>query len=105
MSAVVKLEQDESKISEPMSWDEIRAVYRDAWVSLVDIDWVDFNAFDFRTARVLCHSKKHEEALEESKAWRWRFYTMGCFFTGDMRNDSDFWEYTGELIPEQECEG
>jgi hypothetical protein len=92
MHTALKLELDESTISEPMSWDEICARYRDEWVVLVEIDWIDWNAFEFRTARVLSHSKRRDEPLEESKPWRWRFEATGHFFTGEIAPNTGFWD-------------
>jgi hypothetical protein len=105
MSAAPELELDESRISEPMSWEEICARYPDEWVCLVETDWVCFNDFHFRTARVLCHSKKRDEPLEEAKSWWWRYRQIGHFFTGKViayDGPREDWEYTGEVSDDEE---
>jgi hypothetical protein len=105
MQAAPKLELDESKISEPLSWEEICARFPEGWVCLVEIDWVALNSFEFRTARVLCHSESGDETLQEAKSWWWRFDEIGHFFTGDMSGNRAFWEHTGELIDNREYAG
>src|SRR5213078_4872934 len=42
-------------VSDPLTWTEICARYPDEWVALVELDWVNENDLDFRSARVAVH--------------------------------------------------
>ena len=40
----------EPTISDPLTWDEIRARYPDQWVCLVEMDRIEEDNFEFRSA-------------------------------------------------------
>ena len=75
----------EPALSEPLSWPEIRARYPDQWVALVEIDWVNENDLDFRSARVAGHGKTRREPLDQARPLRTRYDEVGHFFTGPIR--------------------
>jgi hypothetical protein len=78
-------EQIASTITEPLTWAEICERYPDEWVGVVDIDYDHPRVFDFRTARVVGHSKTKREALDQACPW-WNHYKLiGCYFTGRLR--------------------
>jgi hypothetical protein len=81
MDAAEKLAQT---ISEPLTWAEICSRYPDQWVCLVEIDRSDPNNFDFRSARVVGHGKSRREPLEQARAWRDRYRSIGHYFTGPI---------------------
>ncbi len=77
-------EQIASTLSEPLTWAAICERYPDEWVGVVDIDYDDPHVFDFRTARVVSHSKTKREALDQARPW-WNHYKLiGCYFTGRL---------------------
>jgi hypothetical protein len=64
-------EQIAPTITAPLTWAEICEWHPDEWVCVVDID-IDYDhprVFDFRTARVVGHSKKKREAFEQALPW------------------------------------
>jgi len=69
-------------ISEPLSWAEICARYPDEWVCLVEMDRVDPNGFEFRTARVIGHGKTRRAPVEQAMAWRDHYSLIGHYYTG-----------------------
>jgi len=75
----------EPVISEPLTWKEICARYPDAWVCLVEIDWVNENDLDFHSARVVGHGKTRREPLAQARPLRARYEEIGHFFTGPIR--------------------
>jgi len=72
-------------ITDPLTWVEICERYPDQQVCLVEIDRIHPRGFDFRTARVVGHGKTHREAFEQSRAWRDRYWALGCRFTGQAK--------------------
>jgi len=74
----------EPTISEPMTWKQICERYPDAWVALVEIDWVNDRDFDFGTARVIGYGSRREQ-YEQARAWSTRYSSMGHFYTGRVR--------------------
>src|SRR5215468_2369123 len=75
----------EPAVSEPLSWPEICARHPDEWVALVEIDWVNENDLDFRSARVAGHGKTRKEPLDQARPLRKRYDEIGHFFTGLIR--------------------
>ncbi|HEX2570540.1 MAG TPA: hypothetical protein VH877_13375 [Polyangia bacterium] len=69
---------------ERLTWEEICARYPDEWVVLTEIDFIEEDDEEFRTAVVLDHSKKRGEALRRV------VLPEGCCF-------AHF--YTGPLFP------
>jgi len=57
----------EPALSAPLTWSEICARYPDEWVALVEIDWVNENDLDFRSARVAGHGKTRREPLDQAR--------------------------------------
>jgi hypothetical protein len=72
-------------VTDPLTWQEICARYPDQWVALVEIDWVNENDLDFRSARVAGHGKTHREPLDQARPLRARYDEVGHFFTGPIR--------------------
>jgi len=70
------------QISEPLTWEEICQKYPDQWVCLVEIDKLEEQNFEFRTARVVGHGKTRREPLEQAHALRSRYESIGHYFTG-----------------------
>jgi hypothetical protein len=69
----------------PLTWSEICAHYPEQWVALVEIDWVNENDLDFRSARVAGHGKTRKEPLDQARPLRARYDEIGHFFTGPIR--------------------
>jgi hypothetical protein len=69
----------------PLTWSEICAHYPEQWVALVEIDWVNENDLDFRSARVAGHGKTRKEPLDQARPLRTRYDEIGHFFTGPIR--------------------
>lgn len=72
-------------VSGPLTWPEICASYPDEWVALVEIDWVNENDLDFRSARVAGHGKTRKEPLDQARPLRVEYDEIGHFFTGPIR--------------------
>jgi hypothetical protein len=72
-------------ISDPLTWNEICTRYPDEWVALVEIDWVNENDLDFRSARVAGHGKMRKEPLDQARPLRAQYDEIGHFFTGPIR--------------------
>ncbi len=72
-------------ISDPMTWSAICARYPDEWVALVEIDWVNENDLDFRSARIAGHGKTRKEPLDQASPLRAHYDEIGHFFTGRIR--------------------
>jgi hypothetical protein len=77
-------EQLAPSISEPLTWAEICTRYPDQRVCLVEMDRVDPNGFEFRTARVIGHGKTGREAFDQARPWRERYIEIGHYFTGKI---------------------
>ena len=73
---------DESTVSEPMSWSEIRERFPDQWIALVALDWADERDQPFYTALVAGHGSQRE-ALDQAKPLLKLFEQLGVFFTGE----------------------
>lgn len=71
-------------VSDPLTWPEICARYPDQWVAFVEIDWVNENDLDFRSARVAGHGKTRKEPLDQVHPLRARYDESGHFFTGPI---------------------
>jgi hypothetical protein len=72
-------------VSDPLTWPEICARYPDEWVALVEIDWINENDLDFRSARVAGHGKTRREPLDQARPLRGLTDEIGHFFTGPIR--------------------
>ena len=72
-------------VSDPLTWPEICARYPDEWVALVEIDWLNENDLDFRSARVAGHGKTRKAPLDQARPLRARYDEIGHFFTGPIR--------------------
>lgn len=69
---------------ERLTWDEIGSRYPDEWVMMVDVDWVNEDDPDFRTAIVVGHGKtRREVSLSTREAMR-AFSDGACMFTGRL---------------------
>ena len=75
----------EALVSAPLTWPEICARHPDQWVALVEIEWVNENDLDFRSARVAGHGKTREEPLDQARPLRTHYDEIGHFFTGPIR--------------------
>jgi hypothetical protein len=73
-----------STITEPLTWAEICERYPDEWVCVVDIDYDHPRVFDFRTARVVGHSKTKREAFDQASPWWDHYKLIGRYFTGHL---------------------
>ena len=76
-------------ISDPLTWDEICARYPDEWVCLVEIDRVEPQNFEFRTARVIGHGKTRRVPFEQARPWRQRYKRIGHYSTIRIVPDVD----------------
>lgn len=72
----------EPTVSDPLTWVEIRERYPDEWVCLVEIDRLEENNFEFRTARVAGHGKTRREPLDQARPLRARYEEIGHYYTG-----------------------
>jgi hypothetical protein len=75
-------------VSDPLTWEEIRARYPDEWVVLVEVDWVNDTDLDFRSARVAGHGKTRKEPLVQARPLQSRYPAMAHLFTGPIRAPS-----------------
>lgn len=73
------------ELGERLTWQQICAQYPDAWVVLVDFDWLEDNDAEYRTARVVGHGSTRQDATEQSRRLGDRFPSRGCAFTGPLR--------------------
>jgi hypothetical protein len=73
-----------STISEPLTWDEIRARYPDQWVCLAEIDFTHPNNLEFRTARVIAHGKTQSESLDQATTSFPQYDEIGHFYTSEL---------------------
>jgi hypothetical protein len=76
------MSQEQAAVSEPLTWAEIRERYPDEWVCLVEIDRIDEDHFEFRTARVAGHGKTRREPLDQARPLRARYEEIGHYYTG-----------------------
>jgi hypothetical protein len=72
-------------VSDPLTWPEICARYPDEWVALVEIDWLNENDLEFRSARVAGHGRTRKAPLDQARPLRARYDEIGHFFTGPIR--------------------
>ena len=77
-------EQLAPTITGPLTWAEICARYPDEWVCVVDIDYDHPHVYDFRTARVVGHSKTKREAFDQARPWWGDYKLIGRYFTGHL---------------------
>lgn len=70
------------QVSEPLTWEEICERYPEQWVCLVEIDKLEEQNFEFRTARVVGHGKTRRDPLEQARPLRARYEEIGHYFTG-----------------------
>ena len=82
---VAHLATADPTVTDPLTWPEICARYPDQWVALVQIDWVNENDLDFRSALVAGHGKTRREPLDQARPLRARYDEIGHFFTGPIR--------------------
>jgi hypothetical protein len=75
----------EPALSEPLTWQEICARYPNEWVVLVEVDWIDEDDKDFRSARVAGHGKTRREPLVQARSMWPRYGEIAHFFTGPIR--------------------
>jgi hypothetical protein len=76
---------DVSALSERLAWAEICERYPEQWVALVDIDWVDDDSDEFRTARVAGNGPRRADPLAQARRFPLRFDEIGHLFTGRVR--------------------
>ena len=69
-----------SRITEPLTWDEICLRYPDSWVCVVDIERGEL---PFRTARVVGAGAARRDPLEQSAFWRDVYREIGHYSTGE----------------------
>lgn len=74
---------DDSTVSEPMSWSEIRARFPDQWIALVALDWADERDQPFYTALVAGRGSQRE-AIDQARPLLKLFERIGLFFTGEV---------------------
>lgn len=75
----------ELTLSEPLTWREICARYPDEWVALVEVDWIDEDDREFRSARVAGHGKTRKEPLAQAQgAWA-KYGELAHLYTGAVR--------------------
>ena len=77
-------EQLAPTITEPLTWAEMCERYPDEWVCVADIDYDHPRVFDFRTARVVGHSKTKREAFDQARPWWNHYKLMAGYFTGAL---------------------
>jgi hypothetical protein len=82
MSAAEAAEVVMAEISETLTWAEICARYPDEWVCLVEMDYIDPNGPEFRTARVIGHGKARHAPVEPALRWRDHYDLIGHYYTG-----------------------
>jgi len=71
-------------ITERLTWAEMCERYPDEWVCIADIDYDHPRVCDFRTARVVGHSKTKREAFDQARPW-WSHYKLNRgYFTGRL---------------------
>ena len=75
----------ELALSEPLTWREICARYPEEWVALVEIDWINEDDRDFRSARVAGHGKTRREPLVQAQAAWSRYGEIAHLYTGPVR--------------------
>jgi hypothetical protein len=80
----------EPVLSEPLTWQEICARHPDEWVVLVEVDWIDEDGRDFRSARVAGHGKTRREPLVQARSMWPRYGEIAHLFTGRIRARSPF---------------
>lgn len=80
----------EPVLSELLTWQEICARYPNEWVVLVEVDWIDEDDKDFRSARVAGHGKTRREPLVQARSMWSRYGEIAHFFTGPIRVSSPF---------------
>ena len=74
------------QVSERLSWKQICERYPDAWVVLVDTQWVNDTDFEFGTVIVLGHFKSRKEDSPHIKAVFQHYHEVGSFWTGGNRS-------------------
>jgi hypothetical protein len=78
----------EPVLSEPLTWQEICARYPEQWVALVEVDWLDEDDRDFRSARVAGHGRTRREPLAQARlAWA-KYGEIAHLYTGPVRAPS-----------------
>jgi hypothetical protein len=80
----------EPALSEPLTWLEIRTRYPSEWVVLVEVDWIDEDDNDFRSARVAGHGKTRKEPLVQARSMWSRYGEIAHLFTGLIRDFNSF---------------
>jgi hypothetical protein len=74
----------ETNPTERLTWDEIRVRHPNEWVVLVDVDWLNDDDEDFRTAIVLSHGKRRGDALREARPLLPPAAAWAHFYTGEI---------------------
>lgn len=69
---------------ERLTWDEICARYRDRWVILADIAWVNSTDFEFSGAEVIATFETRQLAMSTMKELVAQRRRVGCFWTGEL---------------------
>lgn len=82
MSNAIRLDE---QLPERLTWKQIRDLYPDEWVVLVDTKWVNDTDFEFGTTIVLGHFKSRKEASPHIKVAFERYESVGSFWTGKIR--------------------
>lgn len=67
-----------------LTWDEICARYRDRWVILADITWVNSTDFEFSGAEVIATFETRQPAMSTMKELVAQRRKVGCFWTGEL---------------------
>lgn len=80
----IDVELKEPNLSEPLSWEEIRVRHPEAWVCLVEMDWIDPHNQIFRTARVIGYGEEPGEPLKQAEPWWSRYCEISHLFTGEL---------------------
>lgn len=73
-------------LPERLGWPEICARYPDEWVVLGDIDWIDEDQGEFRTATVLGHGKQRAEAMRAADPQLPAGRDFARLYTGEVRD-------------------
>ncbi len=73
-----------AEISEPLPRSEICTRYPAEWVVIAEIDYIHPDRFEFRTARVIGHSKTRREAFDQALRAQGHFPLVANFYTGHI---------------------
>lgn len=74
---------NDAPASNRLSWTEIRDRYPGEWVMLVDIDWINEDDHEFRSALVLGHGKSRKQVYREANHLKGRHKDLACRYTSE----------------------